>query len=79
MAGGEVHADGGAERNARDVGRLDTDDAEEGGDLIGITLGRVRTGRLVALAGPRKVDCDAAKVPDIGWKLECIARVVGGR
>ena len=56
MAGGEVHAHAGAERDARDVGLLDPDGAEEGGDLVGVALGRVRPGRLVALARAGKVD-----------------------
>ena len=46
MAGGKVHAHRGAERDARDVGVLDPDGAEEGGDLVGIDLGRVRPGGL---------------------------------
>ena len=55
MAGGKVHAHGRAERDAGDVGPLDPDGAEEGGDLIGIALGRVRPRRLVALARAGKV------------------------
>jgi hypothetical protein len=49
MAGGQVDAYSGAERHPSDVGLLDPDGAEEGGDLIGMALGRVRAGRLVAL------------------------------
>ena len=79
MAGGEVHAHGGAERHARDVGLLDPDGAEEGGDLVGIALGRVRPGRLVALARAGKVDRDAAEVLGVGRQLERVAGVVGGR
>jgi hypothetical protein len=50
MAGGQVHPYGSAERHARDVGLLYPDRVEEGGDLVGLALGRVRAGRLVALA-----------------------------
>jgi hypothetical protein len=66
MAGGQVHGHAGAERDARDVGGLDPDGAEEAGDLIGVGLGRVRPGRLVALAGAREVDRDAAEVLGVG-------------
>jgi hypothetical protein len=36
MAGGEVHAHRGAERDARYMGLLDSDGAEEGGDLVSV-------------------------------------------
>jgi hypothetical protein len=49
-ARGQVDADDGAERHARHVGLLDPDRAEEGRDVVGIALGRVGAGRLVALA-----------------------------
>ena len=62
MPGGKVDAHGGAERHARDVRLLDPDGVEEGGDLVGMAVGRVWAGRLVALAGAWKVDCDAAEV-----------------
>jgi hypothetical protein len=57
---------------------LDPDGAEEGGDLVGMAVGRVRAGRLVAFACPGKVDGDAAEVPGIGGQLERPAGV-GGR
>ena len=46
MAGGQVEAHGGTERHARDVGLIDADRAEEGGDLVGMALGRVGAGGL---------------------------------
>jgi len=49
-----MEAHGGAERHAGDVGRLDPDRVQEGGDLVGMAVGRVRAGRLVALAGAGK-------------------------
>src|SRR5207248_10054393 len=79
MAGGEVHADGRAERNSRDVGLLDPDGAKEGGDLVSIALGRVRPGGLVALARAGNVERDAAEVLGVGRELERIAGVVGGQ
>ena len=79
MAGGQVDAHRGAERHARDVGPLDPDGAEEGGDLVGVALGRVRPGRLVALARAGKIDRDAAEVLGVGRQLERPAGVVGRR
>jgi hypothetical protein len=79
MAGGEVHAHRRPERHTRDVGPLDTDGAEEGGDLVGIGLGRVWPGRLVALARARKVPRDAAEVLGVRRQLERVARVIGGQ
>jgi hypothetical protein len=46
MAGGEVDAHGGAERHARDVGLLDPDCIEEGGDLVGMAVSRDGPGGL---------------------------------
>ena len=46
MAGGQVDAHGGAERHARDVGLLDPDRAEEGGDLVGMAVGQYGPGGL---------------------------------
>jgi hypothetical protein len=66
MAGGEVEAHGGTERHTRDVGLVDADRAEEGGDLVGMTVGRVRARRLVALAGAGKVDGYAGEVLGVG-------------
>ena len=77
MAGGEVHGHPGAERDARDVRRLDPDGAQEAGDLVGVGLGRVRARRLVALARAREVDRDAAEVLGVGRELERVARVIG--
>ena len=79
MAGGQVHGHGGAERDARDVRLLDPDGAEEAGDLVGVALGRVRPGRLVALARAREIDRDAAEVLGVGRQLERVAGVVGGQ
>lgn len=76
---GEVRAHGGAERDARDVGLLDPDGAEEGGNLVSIGLGRVRPGGLVALARTGKVERDAAEALGVGRELERIARMVGGQ
>ena len=61
-----------------DVGVVDPHDVEEGGDLVGIGLGRVGAGRLVAVARAGKIDRDAAEVLGIGRQLERIAGVVGG-
>ena len=61
-----------------DVGVVDPDDVEEGGDLVGIALGRVGAGRLVAVARAGKIDRDAAEVLGVGRHLERIAGVVGG-
>jgi hypothetical protein len=79
MAGGEMHAHGGAERHTRHVGALDAEDAEERGDLVGIAIGRVRPGRLVALTRAQEVDRDAAEVLGVGRKLERVAGVVRRR
>jgi hypothetical protein len=48
-------------------------------DLIGMAVGRVRRGRLVAVAGAGKVYRDAAEVLGLGRKLERVAGVVRGR
>jgi len=77
MTGGQVHAHGGAERHARDVSVLDPDGAEEGGDLVGLAVGRVWPGRLVALAGAGKVNGDAIEVLGVRRELERPACVVG--
>ncbi len=74
-----MEAHGGAERHAGDVCLLDADGPEEGGDLVGMALGRVRPGRLVALSRAGKVDGDAAEVLGVGRQLERPAGVVGGR
>jgi hypothetical protein len=79
MADGEVHAHRRAERDARDMGLLDPDGAEEGGDLVGIDLSRVRPGGFVALARARKVQRDAAEVRGVGRQLERIASMIGGQ
>jgi hypothetical protein len=79
MAGGEVDAHPGAERDTRDVGLFDSDGVEEGGGLVGIALGRVRPGRLVALARARKVERDAAEVLGIRGQLKRVAGVIGGQ
>ena len=50
-----------------------------GGDLVGVALGRVRAGGLVALARAGKIDRDAAEVLGVGRELERIAGVVGGQ
>jgi hypothetical protein len=70
MAGGQVDAHGGTERHARHVRPLDPDSVEEGGDLVGVALGGVRSGRLVALSRAGKVECDAAEVLRVGRQLE---------
>src|SRR6476620_8511543 len=76
MAGGQVDANGGAERHACDVGSLDPDGAEEGGDLVGLAVGRVRPGRLVALARAGKIEGDASEVLGVGRQLERPAGMV---
>src|ERR671922_1639430 len=58
---------------------LDPDGVEEGGDLVGIAIGRVRPGRLVALSRAGKVDRDAAEVLGVGGELERVAGVIRGR
>ena len=70
MAGGQVHSHGGAERDARDVGVLDPDGVEEGGDLVGIARSRVGAGGLVTLTRTGKIDRDAAEVLGVGRQLE---------
>jgi hypothetical protein len=72
-----MHGHAGPERDAGDVRALDTDRAQEGGDLIGVDLGRVGPCRLVALAGPGKVDRDAAEVLDVRRQLEGVRRRPG--
>src|SRR5207247_7295574 len=79
MAAGQLDAYGGAERHSRDVRPLDRDGVEEGGYLVGIAIGRVRPGRLVALTRAGEVDRDAAEVLRVGGKLECVAGVVWSR
>src|SRR6266545_6813929 len=79
MAGGQVNAHRRAERHARHVGPLDPDCAQEGGDLVGMAVGRVRSWRLVALARAGKVDRDAAEVLGVRRQLERVAGVVRGR
>src|SRR4051794_26652518 len=71
-----MHAHGSAERDTGDVGLLDPDGGEERGDLVGVPLGRVRPGRRVALARPRKIERDAAELLGVGRQLERIAGVV---
>ena len=79
MASGQVDAHGGAERHARHVGPLHPDRTEEGGDLVGLAIGRVRPGRLVALARAGKIERDAAELLGVGRQLERPAGVVGRR
>ena len=79
MAGGEVDAHRAPQRHSRHVGILDADGAEEGGDLVGVVLGRVRPGRLVALARARQVERETAEVLGVGGKLERVAGVVRRR
>jgi hypothetical protein len=79
MAGGQVDAHGGAEGHARDMGLLDPDGTEEGGDLVGLAVGRVRPGRLVALARAGKIERDAAELLGVGRQLERPAGMVGSR
>jgi len=61
------------------VGLLYPDGPEEGGDLVGIDLGRVRPGGLVALARAWKVKRDAAEALGVGRELERIASMIGGQ
>ena len=79
MAGGQVDAHGGAERDAGDVRPLDLDRVEEGRELVGVALGRVGPRGLCALARAGKVDADAAEVLGVGRELEGVAGVVGAR
>ena len=79
MAGGQVDAHRPAERHARHVRPFDPDRAQEGGNLVGVAVGRVRPGRLVALARAGKVDRDAAEVLGVRRQLERVAGVVRGR
>src|SRR6476469_6244774 len=76
MAGRQVHTDRGAERHAGPMRRLDPDRGEEGGDMVGITLGGVRPGRLVAVTRAGKVDRNAGEVLGKGRKLERIASMI---
>jgi hypothetical protein len=59
------------------VGLFDPDGAEEGGNLVGLAVGRGRAGRFVALAGAGKVDGDAVEMLGVGGQLERPAGVVG--
>src|SRR5438132_675066 len=77
MVGGQVNANGGPERHARDVGPLDPDRSEESGYLVGLALGRVRSGWLVALARAGKIERDAAEVLGVSGQLERPTGVVG--
>jgi hypothetical protein len=61
------------------VGTLDTDGMEEGGDQVGVLLGRVRSGRFAALARARQVERDTAEVFGVGGKLERVAGVIRGQ
>ena len=79
MAGGQVDADAGAERHARHVGRFDPDSPEEGRDLVGIALGRIRPCSLVAFTRAGKIYRDTAEMLGIGPQLERVARVVSGQ
>jgi hypothetical protein len=79
IAGGKVDAHRRAERHARHMRPLDPDCAQEGGNLIGVPVGRVRSGRLVALARAGKVDRDAAEVLGVRRQLECVAGVIRRR
>src|SRR5262245_59211990 len=79
MAGGQVNANSGAERHARDVGPLDPDSTKEGGDLVGLDFGRVRPERLIALTSAGKIERDAAEMLGVRRQLERPAGVVGRR
>jgi hypothetical protein len=48
-------------------------------DLVGVAVGRVRPGRLVALARAGKIERDAAELLALGRQLERPAGVVGRR
>jgi hypothetical protein len=61
------------------VGLFDPDGAEEGGNLVGLAVGRGRAGRFVTLARAGKVDGDAAEVLGVGLQLERPAGVVSRR
>src|SRR6266536_1244219 len=58
---------------------LDPDGAQEGGNLVGVAVGRVRPGRLVALARTGKVDRDAAEALGVRRQLERVAGMVRRR
>jgi hypothetical protein len=75
MAGRQVDAHGRAKRHTRDMRPLDPDGAEEGGDLVGITIGRVRPCGLVALTRARQIDGDTPEVLGVGGELK---RITGG-
>ena len=74
-----MHAHRGTERDARDMGLLDADGPHEGGDLVGVDLGGVRSGGLVALARAGKIYRDATEVLGVARKLKRVARVVGAQ
>ena len=75
----QVQADRPAERDAGHVRPLDADRGHECGHLVGVGVGRVRAGRLVALARARQVDRDAAEVLGVGGQLERVAGVIGAQ
>src|SRR6478672_11993512 len=79
MAGGEVQTDGRAERNTSHMCAFDADGAQERSDLVCITIGRVRSDRLVALTRAGQIDRDAAEVFGVSRKLERVASVVRRR
>jgi len=76
MTGGQVDAYRRPERHARHVRPLDSDGGQEGGNLVGVAVGRVRPGRLVALSRAGKVERDAAEVLGVRGQLEREAGVV---
>jgi hypothetical protein len=73
-----VDAYGRAEGDTRDMCGLNPDDAKEGGDLICVTLSRVRPRRLVALARAGKIERDTREVLSVGRELKRVAGVVRG-
>ena len=57
---------------------FDPDGPKESGELVGVPLGGIWPGWLVAFARARQVHCDAPEVLGVRRKLEGVAGVVGG-
>src|SRR5437016_1477528 len=79
MLGGEPEAGGCAERQTSDMDTVQPDGGEEGRNVIGKQLGRPDPGRLVAVAGPARVDRDAGELLGVVGDLKGIAGIVGGK
>jgi hypothetical protein len=78
VLGRQPHGRGTAQRHAEHVAPVDAQFGHEGGDVVGVLLGRVGALGLVALPRPPQVDRDAGVVLGELGELEGVAGVVGG-